>query len=262
VDLEEIWLKVLNCLQPPPTQALLKQQCHLISFYGSSAIVGISSATLQKLYQHKVPNIEQAFSLVVQHKVKVQLEVASKPQNLVKKNPITIHEPPKELKGKPVKPVANTPDSASNNVSSHRQSDRHNFAIPVPDSTPPRQPDLAQTNRANPDGDRSTSAAIASNVSVVAADSSTVPITPKSAENPAIVPPIPTVQVQPSLDEAYEDSDLDKAIASLTQSFEGELVEMENSLDNALEIGETSNLKTSVEASSSLEPNKKDISDR
>ncbi|MEM8832840.1 MAG: DNA polymerase III subunit gamma/tau, partial [Cyanobacteria bacterium P01_G01_bin.19] len=246
VDLEEIWLKVLNCLQPPTTQALLKQQCHLISFDGSSAIVGISSATLQKLNQRKVPNIEQAFALVVQHKVKVQLEVASKPQDLVKKNPITIHEPPKELKGKPVKPVANTPDSASNNVFS----DRHNFAIPVPDSTPSRQPDLAQTNRANPDGDRSTSAAIAANVSVVAANSSTAPIVPNSAEHTTTVPPVPTVQVQPNLDEDYEDSDLDKAIASLTQSFEGELVEMENSLDNALEIGETSNLKTSVEASS------------
>ena len=42
-DIAEIWQKVVSCLQPPTTQALLKQQCHLVDFDGSSAVVGISS---------------------------------------------------------------------------------------------------------------------------------------------------------------------------------------------------------------------------
>ncbi|MEY2831345.1 MAG: polymerase subunit gamma/tau, partial [Cyanobacteriota bacterium] len=82
---QEIWSKVVSCLQPPTTQALLKQQCHLVSFDGLSAIVGISSAKLQKLNQGKVPNIEAAFAQVCQRKVRVQLEVAGSQSNMAKK---------------------------------------------------------------------------------------------------------------------------------------------------------------------------------
>ena len=77
---QKIWSQVVSCLQPPTTQALLKQQCYLVNFDGLSAVVGISSAKLQKLHQGKVSNIEAAFAQVCKCKVRVQLEVVA-PKN-------------------------------------------------------------------------------------------------------------------------------------------------------------------------------------
>lgn len=73
--LDEIWMRVLSVLQPFPTQALLRQHCHLLSFVGSEARVGISSPPLLELAQTRLPNIEAAFEKVCQSKVKVSLEV-------------------------------------------------------------------------------------------------------------------------------------------------------------------------------------------
>ncbi len=78
VDREAIWQQVIACLHPPTTQALLSQQCHLISIETTQAIVGISSAKLRGLHQGKLPNIEAAFEKVCQRKIKVKLEVSSK----------------------------------------------------------------------------------------------------------------------------------------------------------------------------------------
>jgi DNA polymerase-3 subunit gamma/tau len=74
---EELWEKVIEHLHPPTTQALLRQQCHLISLEGSLALVGISSPQLLRLHQGKVPNIEAAFAAVCQRKIQVKLEVAT-----------------------------------------------------------------------------------------------------------------------------------------------------------------------------------------
>jgi DNA polymerase-3 subunit gamma/tau len=57
-NVEEIWQKVLSVLQPFATQALLRQHCHLLSFEGSIAHVGVSSLPLLELAQTKLPNIE------------------------------------------------------------------------------------------------------------------------------------------------------------------------------------------------------------
>ena len=71
---EEIWQKVLSVLQPFATQALLRQHCHLLSFEGSIANVGVSSLPLLELAQKKLPNIEAAFEAVYKSKVKVNLQ--------------------------------------------------------------------------------------------------------------------------------------------------------------------------------------------
>ena len=76
-DRASIWLQVIDCIHPPMTQALLRQQCHLIDLSDTSAIVGISSMPLKKMNQGKVPNIEAAFAKVCQRPIKVTLEVAS-----------------------------------------------------------------------------------------------------------------------------------------------------------------------------------------
>ena len=73
----EIWKKVIEHLQPPTTQALFKQKCHLISLEGSVAIVGIISPQLLKLNQGKIPNLEAAFAKVCQRTIKVKLEVSA-----------------------------------------------------------------------------------------------------------------------------------------------------------------------------------------
>jgi DNA polymerase III subunit gamma/tau len=75
-----VWQQVINCIHPPMTQALLRQQCHLINLTDNTAIVGISSAPLLKMNQGKVPNIEAAFAKVCQRKIKVILEVAPLPE--------------------------------------------------------------------------------------------------------------------------------------------------------------------------------------
>lgn len=79
-DQEAIWQQVINCTQPPMTQALLRQKCHLINLNEHTAVVGISSAPLLKVNQGKIPNIEAAFAKVCQRKIKVVLEVAPLPE--------------------------------------------------------------------------------------------------------------------------------------------------------------------------------------
>ena len=222
VDIEGIWLKVLSCLQPPTTQALLKQQCHLISFDGSSAIVGISSATLQKLNQGKVPNIEKAFAQVVQHKVRVQLEVASSKSNSAKKNstvandfvqppsqslkPLNVpdynQQTPQTKKSEPLVESKTSGFILENKIKVNENEPKHDFnhAINPPSENlqPVKEHLVSPPTQIQPD---------------VALD------TPQTT---------PQATVEPDLDSDYEDSDLQKAIANLTLSFEGELVQMDN----------------------------------
>lgn len=73
-NVNEIWQKVLSVLQPFATQALLRQHCHLLSFEGSIANVGVSSLPLLELAQKKLPNIEAAFEAVYKSKVRVTLQ--------------------------------------------------------------------------------------------------------------------------------------------------------------------------------------------
>ncbi len=221
IDVDEIWLKVLSCLQPPTTQALLKQQCHLISFDGASAIVGISSATLQKLNQGKVPNIEKAFAQVVQHKVKVQLEVASRSDNSAKKNSVAVNNPVKPFP-ESEKSLDNTAINFSNNHQNALVEPKTSLKATVPIVT--AQPVMEVKPPSF-------------NVSVT-----TPPATPvQSVQTNSIAPlPIPTVQpestttpsfpenIEQDLDTNYEDDELQEAIANLTQSFEGDLVQMDS----------------------------------
>jgi len=229
VDIEGIWRKVLSCLQPPTTQALLKQQCHLISFDGSSAIVGISSATLQKLNQGKVPNIEKAFAQVVQHKVRVQLEVASSKGNSAKKNstvasdsvqppsqtlkPLNVpdynQQTPQTNKSEPLVESKTSGFILENKIKVNENEPKHDFNNPINPPSENLQPAkhlVSPPTQIQPD---------------VALD--TPQITPQTT-------------VEPDLDSDYGDSDLQKAIANLTLSFEGELVQMDNDEDLSLDI--------------------------
>jgi len=216
---QEIWSKVVSCLQPPTTQALLKQQCHLVNFDGMSAIVGVSSANLQKMTQQKIPNIEAAFAQVCQRKVRVQLEVVSSqgklaPNSTAPINPISSSTPEQPPDPPPPARVQTVP--SMENVSMKPQSlpsQQNQATLTAPLVTPIATSDHHQFE----ESDRSK--VIASNT---------------LKEHPPVTANLP-LENNVSLAEDYEDSDLQQAIASLTQSFEGELVQLDNlnSLDSA-----------------------------
>ena len=96
-NIEAIWKKVLSAVQPFTTQALLRQHCHLISFEGAIAHVGVSSQPLLDLAQKKLPNIEAAFEAVYKSKVKVTLKTNSMtPPNTATPNEPTVRPIVKE----------------------------------------------------------------------------------------------------------------------------------------------------------------------
>ncbi len=74
-NLADLWNKLLAVMVPRGTQMLMAQQGVLLSFDGVGAKVGFRSASLQKLAQSRVPNIEAAFENLFQRKIKVVLEV-------------------------------------------------------------------------------------------------------------------------------------------------------------------------------------------
>lgn len=253
-DMEEIWGKVLGCLQPPTTQALLKQQCHLISFDGSSAIVGISSATLQKLNQGKVPNIEKAFAQVVQNRVKVQLEVASRQNNSnsAKKN----SKPPSNtVSSLPQKPKTVKNDFNSENNSHKIEKKDGNSAIEKAAISPkPIDTTLSTTTPTT----NTLGQPIQERTLPNFPDNNPLPQDNKEANSHNLSPP----SMEGNLDSNYEDNDLDKAIALLTQSFEGELVQMDNNLNPGVDTLETAQTEeTSLNSNEQSRPKEEEYED-
>lgn len=73
IDLKETWRQMLSHLQPFSTQALLRQQGHLISFDGQRALISISPKWKNQI-QEKLANIEAAFQDALKCSVRVTLE--------------------------------------------------------------------------------------------------------------------------------------------------------------------------------------------
>ena len=231
---QQIWSKVVSCLQPPTTQALLKQQCYLVSFDDMSAIVGISSAKLEKMAQQKIPNIEAAFAQVCQRKVRVQLEVAS-----AKKNPNNstntannVQSARPSLQPPWSKPDATQPPPPSPTVEKTSQVLQPTENAEISAHTPDRQP---EPEAVKPD-DRQINADLAQKV----AGHNTSAVNPPLVESDRsigntknnIAVADPTNNLGSALNEDYTDSDLEQAIASLTQSFEGEVVQFDDDLND------------------------------
>ncbi len=225
---KEIWSKVVSCLQPPTTQALLKQQCYLVDFNGSSAIVGISSAKLQKLNQGKVPNIEAAFAQVCQRKVKVQLEVAtpkdSLAQNSAKPNnkPLQASQPAPDL-GNSLSENKSIAPQPEVNLTIAKNFPNHNSESPKPEANiAVATPSLSTSDlqSAKKKDSVSSSSPLAELEETIAAN----------------------LPIEQNLNSDDTDDHLQQAIDSLTQSFEGELVKMDNAQEEFLEDKEISEL--------------------
>lgn len=224
---QEIWTKVVSCLKPPTTQALLKQQCHLVSFDGLSAIVGISSAKLHKLNQGKVPNIEAAFAQVCQRKVRVQLEVAGSQSNTKQNSLASTHQPVVETPtSAPEQPPNPPPPSTQiqpveNYAIQPQNFPSQNQATPISVLPTP----LAQSFHNHLDESDRPPRTLKDRPQVIATQNAPVLTPPAIAAD--LTPAIKTEVIA----EDYVDRELQQAIASLTQSFEGEVVELDNFFD-------------------------------
>ena len=74
-SLPEIWQSVLQQVEWTTTKALLKQHCHLMSFDGKVAIIGIKNEKLFGLASSKINDIEKAFRKIYNSSIRIKLQV-------------------------------------------------------------------------------------------------------------------------------------------------------------------------------------------
>jgi DNA polymerase-3 subunit gamma/tau len=198
-DPQEIWKKVIASVHPPMTQVLLSQKCHLLDFQGHLVRIGIISPQILNMIQSKVPNIEAAFAKVCQRKVKINLELAS--------GDISSTTPAKTSIKK-----------ESTNNSNHTQ-----------------QPSTAiEKNEAIFDRPQETTSTlpepkIASNIKL---DRVSQPVTAIEEKETTIPSIDDRVRKENDSDEENDSlEEIDRAIASLTKSFEGEIVNLSDRYD-------------------------------
>lgn len=126
-NLQPLWRRALETLQPPATKALVAQHCRLLALDGTVATIGVRNANLLRLATSKQANLETAFSEVCQQPTRVQLEVAAAefdaPPPIARSpadppplpEPAEIPAPPPVLET-PAAPAANSDTSAATGV--------------------------------------------------------------------------------------------------------------------------------------------------
>lgn len=196
-----IWQQVIDCIHPPMTQVLLRQQCHLIDLSETSAIVGISSMPLKKMNQGKIPNIEAAFAKVCRRSIKVTLEVAGKQDS------------------RSTRTASQTTITRSHTTSITNPS-------PPPPATPPqnkdkRSPSTVKTSQTTTEIQQQQ---IKTNSVVVTENTAHSSSSPDSAFDP---------------DNNSSDRDFVKAVELVAQKFDGEVIEFQNSSAKTQKIKET-----------------------
>lgn len=139
LDLVAIWKQIIQNTAPPGTQALLRQQGHLLAFDGQEARIGVSSQQLFKMFQERRPNVEAAFQRVLNREVKVRLEVTTLAPAPAISAP-TIAPPP------PIPTPTPVPNPAP---------------APEPSAPPAEPPTSRQTRKGTPPSSSSPEAAIA-----------------------------------------------------------------------------------------------------
>ncbi len=223
---QEIWSKVVSCIQSPMTKTLLEQQCYLVSFDGSSAIIGTSSAAnLQKLRDTKVQTIKQAFAQVYQRKVRVQLEVANAKNGSAKNNVAPLKQPIAEVAPSlPVKSFAPLSSAKIPTVQPATDQGIKPQSPPVKNQvTHNLTPTPNQVNSAT----KNHNSKLANNQAqaIATQKTSVLPSIPVSSENN-----IEKTEViaEPNSNQDYGYDELQQAIVNLTQTFEGEVVHLDN----------------------------------
>ncbi len=260
----EIWHKVVSSIQSTMTKTLLEQQCHLVSFDGLSAIVGINSKSLEKLNQDKVPKIEQAFAQVCQRKVRVQLEFANAKASSAENSITAIKQSTAEIAPPlPEKPYTAVSIANLQTVQSAKEEPIKPQSAPVQNqadhkfTSPPTQVNPSTTNN-NPEFGNDQTKTIATH------QTSGLPSIAIASDNKSdnkIVASQEIAEADSNQDYAY--ADLQQAIENLTQNFEGEVVHLDNTdkvTEDSLEVSEISS-QSNLSPSTTNRPDVEDYND-
>lgn len=217
-ELDQLWTRVIDHLQPLSTQALLRQLSRLIAFDGQQARVGIKSQSWFKTSQEKLPNIEAAFQTIFKREVKVRVEVAP------------IESRPTPRSEHPIAPTFGAATAIALRSSS--------ASAP----TSPRQPSASQLDQAWIDTPPIVSTPENTEFT---APQSTQQLAEAQSDLPATQAPI------------WEQDDVTRAAKSLAQFFNGEIVSQQGSEGVSTPIAQSnpsSDLAAPVDASDPDEP--------
>ncbi|MBK4729675.1 DNA polymerase III subunit gamma/tau [Oxynema sp. CENA135] len=141
-DLAEFWHSILDRIDNPSLQALLRQHSQLLEFEGNVARVGIASSPLQQIVNTKLDLLESFCAKILDRRVKVKLEVCkpSKPKEQKARGsapapPSPAARQPNPSSAPPVAPAPpmETPRFSSVEATRSPVSDRRN---PRPTATP------------------------------------------------------------------------------------------------------------------------------
>ena len=151
-NLDELWRHILGQIEPRSTQALLGQQCRLVSFQGKQACISVKAQPLFKMAQARLPNVEAAFEQVVGSAVKVSLVVAAEtpPETPLGETPQAIATPPEASRPEPPIPSSNPPPVVRQQPSQPTPSTSH--PAPANTSAPPTSPAPRPTQPSEPVG--------------------------------------------------------------------------------------------------------------
>jgi DNA polymerase-3 subunit gamma/tau len=235
--IHEIWQQVLDRLQPPATQALLRQHSHLFSFDGSVAIIGISSQPLLKLAQGKLPNIEVAFEAVFQSKVKVSIQTkTAKASSVAAAKELTSPRPDPEPLPQPAaerSTADSLPDLTDRQVPYESKDRARENVVPLrranlPLTVSPENGSASSTTRTQ-EVLATERAAIDTSTSRLTIEPSTVPNAIASQEVKSDAPLLdetPSSILLPEQETSLDSKVAEKALLDLKQFFEGEILEL------------------------------------
>lgn len=217
-EINAMWQQVIASITSPMTQALLRQQCHLINLEHNSAVVGISSPPLLKMNQGKIPQIEAGFAQVCQRKIRVTLEVATskapKPSatsttQQTTNRPTKVQERSLETKPptNPAPPLVANPVAPKNPVP-------NNFT--PPNSQPPARSNVQSPNSPPPQPEPNYPQAN--------------PNSRERSPNQAVPPQVQLANPEPTTpNDPNDGSNFQQALKLITQKFEGEVIDLDNS---------------------------------
>ncbi|MCA1993671.1 MAG: DNA polymerase III subunit gamma/tau, partial [Coleofasciculus sp. S288] len=245
VGLEQVWQQVLNHIKLFGTRELLRQHCSLVAFEGQVATIGVSSKGLLKLAQSKLPEVEIAFQAVYNVKVRVNIHLL----NSIASNSAVTQASVSEV----------TPSASEEQLtpqSTRRQPIDHATISRSPTNSPPAfaggsVPSETQENvtRTQEDKTQSFSSPRQSNASIAPSSfrgitSEEIPVTalgsvhsvPFTKQDTVAsgeqlsntshysLNPSPTSPSSPALD--WDADEVERAIGSLKQFFEGEIIDL------------------------------------
>lgn len=107
-EFQHIWQQAIKAIDFKTTRSLLTQHGQLLAIEGATVIVSIKSKPLLEMVKRFLPQVETAFSTVLQRPVKVNLVVASTQQS----QPAAVKQPPSPANTRPTA-ATNLPDATN-----------------------------------------------------------------------------------------------------------------------------------------------------